>query len=83
MVSSSPLMPKKQCLAAHIHTTLGSPDPVPPPVLPSSSHSSHEISIVITPQELTSTLHSLSARKATGLDDVPNEFLQCLPDALL
>ncbi|MPC20960.1 hypothetical protein E2C01_013926 [Portunus trituberculatus] len=68
-------MPKKQCLATHIHTTLSSPDPVPTPVLLSSSHSSHDIRTAINPQELTSTLHSLSARKATGLDDVPNEFL--------
>ncbi|MPC56718.1 RNA-directed DNA polymerase from mobile element jockey [Portunus trituberculatus] len=71
------------CLATHIHTTFSSPDPVPTPVLPSSSHSSHDISTAITPQELTSTLHSLSIWKATGPDDVLNKFLRCLPDALL
>ncbi|MPC56557.1 hypothetical protein E2C01_050519 [Portunus trituberculatus] len=74
---------KAECLATHIHTTLGSPDLVPTLVLPSSSHFSHEISTVITPQELTSTLLSLSTKKATGPDDMPNEFLRCLPDALL
>ncbi|MPC74055.1 hypothetical protein E2C01_068400 [Portunus trituberculatus] len=74
---------KAECLVTHIRTTLDSLDPVPTPVLPSSSHSSHEISTAITPQELTSTLLSLSAKKATGPDDVQNEFLRCLPDALL
>ncbi|MPC60924.1 hypothetical protein E2C01_054984 [Portunus trituberculatus] len=64
---------KAKCLATHIHKTLGFPDPVPTPVLPSSSHSSHEITTAITPQELTSTLLSLSTKKAMGRDDVPNE----------
>ncbi|MPD03625.1 hypothetical protein E2C01_099267 [Portunus trituberculatus] len=74
---------KPECLATHIHTTFGSSDSLPTLVLTSSSHSSHEISTAITPQELISILHSLSIRKAMELDDMPNKFLRCLPDALL
>ena len=73
---------KAECLASHIHTTLGSPDPVPLPDLPSSSHNGHIISSAITPQELSSALCALPAGKASGLDNIPNEFLRCLPESL-
>ena len=73
---------KVECLASHIHTTLGLPDPVPPPVPPPSPHTGHMISPAITPQELSSTLHSLPTGRAAGPDNIPNEFLRCLSGPL-
>ena len=72
---------KVECLASHIHTVLGSPDLIPPLVLPPSH--GHTISTAITPQELSSALQALSVGKVTGPNNVPNEFLRCFPDLLV
>ena len=71
---------KAECLTSNIHTVLGSPDPITPLVLPPPSHG-HTISTAITPQEFSSALQALSVGKVMGLDNVPNEFLHCLPAA--
>ena len=82
MAASSSTMSKKPSASSNIHTVFGSLTPYIPRVLPPSSHS-HTINTAITVQELSSAIQALSVGKATGPDNVPNEFLHRLPDPLI